>query len=80
MTLILHVRNMEDAALAKRKYNKQLAYGWPGLVKEGVKLCEQLGIPDFTKIKASEIEVRDPGSQDPNILQLCWPCAMKHKY
>ena len=45
---------MEDTALAKQVYKQQLKYGWPGLTKEGVKYCEELGIPDVTKVKVSE--------------------------
>ena len=50
--------NMEDTALAKQIYNQQLKYGLPGLIKEGVKYCKELGIPDVTKVKASEMEFK----------------------
>ena len=55
---MFHIRNMEDTALAKQIYNQQLKYGWPGLLKECVKYCEELGIPDVTKVKASEMEFK----------------------
>jgi hypothetical protein len=58
LSLLFHIRNMEDTALAKQIYNQQLLYNWPGLVKEGVKLCEELGIPDVTRVKASEKEFK----------------------
>ena len=58
LSLLFHVRNMEDSTLAKKIYNQQLLYGWPGPIREGVKLCEELGIPDLTKIKASEREFK----------------------
>ena len=45
---------MDNTALAKKIYNQQLMYGWPGLVNEGVRMCEEIGIPDVTKVKASE--------------------------
>ena len=54
LSLLYHIRHMDDTVLAKKIYNQQLMYGWPGLVKEGVKMCEEIGIPDVTKVKASE--------------------------
>ena len=48
---------MEGTALAKQIYNQQLKYGWAGL-KEGVKYCEDIGIPDVTKVKVSEKEFK----------------------
>ena len=53
LSLIFHIRNMGEAALAKQIYNQQLLYGWLRLIRERVKLCEELGIPDVTKVKAS---------------------------
>ncbi len=49
---------MEEETLAKQIYNHQLLYGWPGLITEGIKLCEELGIPVVTKVKASEKEFK----------------------
>ena len=58
LSLLFHIRNMEEETLAKQVYNHQLLYGWPGLVREGIKLCEELGIPDVTKVKASDKEFK----------------------
>ena len=57
-SLVFHIRNMEDETLAKQIYNQQLTYGWPGLIREGVKLCEEPGSPDVTKVKASDKEFK----------------------
>ena len=58
LSLVFHIRNMEDETLAKQIYNQQLTYGWPGLIREGVKLCEEPGSPDVTKVKASDKEFK----------------------
>ena len=58
LSLLFHIRNMEDTVLAKQIYDQQLLYGWPGLIKEGVKLCKELEIPDVTRVKASEKEFK----------------------
>ena len=49
---------MNDEALAKTKYIHQLKYGWPGIVRESIQICEELVIPDVTVAKATEKELK----------------------
>lgn len=58
VSLVFHIRNMNDEALAKKIYIHQLKYGWPGLVRESIKICEELGIPDVTMVKATAKELK----------------------
>jgi hypothetical protein len=58
VSLVFHIRNMNDEALAKKIYIHQLKYGWPGLVRESIKICEELGIPDVTVVKATAKELK----------------------
>ena len=46
LLLLFHIRNLEDTALAKQIYIEQLKFDWEGPVKEGRRMCLELGIPD----------------------------------
>ena len=57
VSLVFHIRNMNDEALAKKIYIHQLKYGLPGIVRESIQICEELGIPDVTIVKATAKEL-----------------------
>ena len=58
ISLVFHIRIMNDEALAKKIYIQQLKYGWPGLVRESINMCEEFGIPDVTIVKATKKELK----------------------
>ena len=47
--MILHVRHMPNDCLAKKIYDEQLEYDWPGLVKESRDICRKLEIEDVNE-------------------------------
>ena len=59
LNLLFHIRSLQDPSLAKQVYDQQLKYSWPGLVQEGQEICEKLGIPDVTKVKADKLELKN---------------------
>ena len=54
LLLVLHIRNLENTALAKQTYTHQLKFDWEGPVKECRQFCVELGIPDLTQVKATK--------------------------
>ena len=59
LTLLFHIRNLEQGSLANQVYEQQLEHSWPGLVKEGKEISEKLGIPDITVIKCDKVELKN---------------------
>ena len=44
LMLILHVRSLDEDALARRTYEEQRANNWPGLAQEAELICQELGV------------------------------------
>ena len=44
--LILHIRNLEESALAKMMWRDQLNNNWPGLLIEAKERCAIIGVED----------------------------------
>ena len=42
--LILHIRNLDQSAIARKVYEEQKRENWPGLAKETQEICEELKI------------------------------------
>ena len=55
LNLCIHLKKLNKNDLAKQVYEEQLRNGYPGLVTECQKLCEQIGIPDVTRERAKKI-------------------------
>ena len=51
LALIHHIKNLDNASLAKQIYEEQTSYGWPGLVSECVDIMEEWEITDITQGK-----------------------------
>ena len=56
--LILHIRNLEDGAIAKRIYEEQKEKNWPGLVAETEQICKELKIESVNKTNQSKKNYR----------------------
>ena len=56
LMLVLHIRSLNDATLAKKIYDEQRKENWPGLAKETKNICEVLQIEDVntTQMKKTE--------------------------
>ena len=54
--LILHIRNLEDGAIAKRIYEEQKEKNWPGLVTETDEICKELKIESVNTTNQSKKE------------------------
>ena len=52
--LILHVRRLEEGALAQRVYREQVANQWPGLAQEVDSICQELGVESALITKKSK--------------------------
>ena len=59
LLLVSHIRHLDESALAKRIYTQQLKFGWEGPVKECRTICNELGIPDVTLVRATKQEFKD---------------------
>ena len=42
LSMILHIRGLDQDSLAKRIWAEQMAFNWPGLAKEAAKICIKL--------------------------------------
>ena len=49
LSLLHHIKNLEDTALAKQVYSEQKEREWPGLVAECKKIAKEWQIPDITE-------------------------------
>ena len=47
--MILHIRQLDEAAMAKKVWVEQMMNGWPGLAKDVEKICDTVGIDDANK-------------------------------
>ena len=44
LCLALHICRLGEDTLATRIWEEQKAYSWPGLVREAVDICQELGV------------------------------------
>ena len=47
--MIVHIRGLNESALARQIWKEQREQNWPGLSKEVSQICEELGIPDVNE-------------------------------
>ena len=47
--MIVHIRGLNETALARQIWKEQREQNWPGLSKEVSQICEELGIPDVNE-------------------------------
>jgi hypothetical protein len=46
LSMILHLKDLDEHSLASQIYQEQVEKGWPGLAKEAKEICEELQIED----------------------------------
>ena len=44
LCLALHIARLGEDTLARRIWEEQRVYGWPGLAREAEEICQQLGV------------------------------------
>ena len=44
LCLALHIARLGEDTLAKRIWEEQRLYGWPGLAREAEEICQQRGV------------------------------------
>ena len=57
LNLVVHLKKLNDDALAKQVYEEQLKHGWPGLVSEAQDLCRKINLPDISTKTRKEIKL-----------------------
>ena len=58
VSMVLHIRSLDDDALAKRVYEEQKTKNWPGLAKETAEICKNLNVEDCNETVLSKAEYR----------------------
>ena len=58
LSLLHHIKNLDNSSLAKQIFDEQKNGGWPGLVAEGVQISRDWNIPDISEpdIQISKLE------------------------
>ena len=56
--LILHIRNLEETAIARKIYEEQKKNNWPGLVIETEEICKELKIESVNTTKQNKKQFR----------------------
>jgi hypothetical protein len=56
--MIVHIRSLEEDALARTFHKEQVAMAWPGLAKETKLICQELDIEDCNITSRSKSEYR----------------------
>ena len=59
LLLILYIKDMDEETLAAKVYKEQKLNSWPGLVEEGRKICEELGIEDVNETTMSKKKFKE---------------------
>ena len=57
--LILHIRGLDESALAFKIWKEQRYHGWPGLAEEVTLICEHLGVPDINETNIEDIKKKE---------------------
>ena len=82
LSLGLHIVRLSEDSLARRMWNEQLLYGWPGLSDECGKIAKKLGIEDINTTSLSKIVYRKEATEACHCLnekRLCEDMAGKRK-
>ena len=61
--MILHLRSLDNEALARKVYEHQKEKQWPGLADEAKKICKELAIEDVNTTKMSKKEFKEMAKQ-----------------
>ena len=56
--LVLAVRRQEEGGLAREVLEEQMAMGFPGLGQEVRQICQEVGLPDATRVDIQASEVK----------------------
>ena len=56
--LALHLRHLDQEALARQVYMEQLAMGWPGLATEVEQICRELNIENVNTTRCNIYEYK----------------------
>ena len=54
----LHLKELDENALASQIYHEQVEKGWPGLAKETKEICEELRIEDVNTTTMNKSEFK----------------------
>ena len=49
LNFVVHLKRLDESALAKQIYEEQVDNEWPGLTQEAKELCKELLLPNLTK-------------------------------
>ena len=58
LSMILHLKDLEEKSLASQIYKEQVAKGWPGLAKEAKEICGELNIEDVNSTNMTKSEFK----------------------
>ena len=58
LSMILHLKELDENSLAAQIYKEQVEKGWPGLAKEAKQICEELDIEDVNSSTLSTSEFK----------------------
>ena len=58
LSMILHLKELDEHSLASQIYREQVEKGWPGLAKEAKQICEELDIEDINSSTMSKGEFK----------------------
>ena len=59
LMMVLHLRSLDEEALARRVYEEQKKHKWPGLATEAEKICKELMIEDVNVTHKSKKEFKE---------------------
>ena len=59
LMMALHLRQLGEQTLARMIYEEQVSRGWPGLAKEVIEICAELGIENANTTKLTKGEYKD---------------------
>ena len=58
LSMILHLKDLEEKSLASQIYREQVVKGWPGLAKEAKEICGELNIEDVNSTNMTKSEFK----------------------
>jgi hypothetical protein len=57
--LVMAIRRHEEGGLARKILKEQLAFGFPGLGQEVSQICQEIGLPDASRLEVDTSEVKE---------------------
>ena len=57
LSLINHLKNLDDKSLAKQILQEQIKHKWPGLAQECEEMCQELGLQNIVNQSISKTEI-----------------------